>query len=74
MACNMTGGSSGGPWITGTTDPATYTAQTLLTSVNSYGYSGLTYMFGPKFNQATQNVANAAATGSGAGATVHAIP
>ena len=74
VACNMNGGSSGGPWITGTTNPATYTAQTLLTSVNSYGYSGLTYMFGPKFNSTTQSVANAAASGSGSGATVHAIP
>ncbi|HET8784240.1 MAG TPA: hypothetical protein VFM38_01290 [Candidatus Limnocylindrales bacterium] len=65
MACNMTGGSSGGPWITGTTNPAVYTSSTLLTSVNSYGYSGLTYMFGPKFNTATQTVANAAASGNG---------
>ena len=74
VACNMTGGSSGGPWITGTTDPAVYSTQTLLTSLNSYGYSGLTYMFGPKFDSATQTVANAAASGSGSGATVHAIP
>lgn len=74
VACNMNGGSSGGPWITGTDNPATYTAQTLSTSVNSYGYSGLTYMFGPKFNATTQSVANAAATGSGSGATVHTIP
>ena len=25
-------------------------------SVNSYGYSGLAYMFGPKFNTVTGNV------------------
>ena len=74
VACNMTGGSSGGPWIYGNSNPATYTAATLLTSLNSYGYSGLTYMFGPKFNNATQTVANAAGSGSGAGATVHSIP
>ena len=53
VACNMTGGSSGGPWIYGTNDPAVYDANTKLTSVNSYGYSGLTYMFGPKFDPET---------------------
>jgi hypothetical protein len=56
MVCNMTGGSSGGPWIYGTTNPATYSGGTLLTSVNSYGYRGLNYMFGPRFNAATGTV------------------
>jgi hypothetical protein len=56
MVCNMTGGSSGGPWIYGTSNPATYSDGTLLTSVNSYGYSGLNYMFGPRFNPATGTV------------------
>jgi V8-like Glu-specific endopeptidase len=56
MVCNMTGGSSGGPWIYGTTNPAIYSAGTLLTSVNSYGYSGLNYMFGPRFNAETATV------------------
>jgi V8-like Glu-specific endopeptidase len=64
IACNMNGGSSGGPWITGTTNPAVYTAGTLLTSVNSYGYSGLQYMFGPKFNTETQTVFNSAVSGT----------
>ena len=64
MACNMNGGSSGGPWILGTTDPAVYSAGTLLTSVNSYGYSGLTYMFGPKFNTETQTVYTSAVSGT----------
>ncbi len=64
VACNMTGGSSGGPWIYGTTNPAVYTAGTLLTSVNSYGYSGLQYMFGPKFDSQTQTVLNSAINGS----------
>jgi V8-like Glu-specific endopeptidase len=74
VACDMTGGSSGGPWLWNTTNPAVYTSSTKVTSLNSYGYSGLTYMFGPKFNSATVSVSNAAATGSGAGATVHNIP
>lgn len=64
IACNMTGGSSGGPWIYGTTNPAVYTAGTLLTSVNSYGYSGLQYMFGPRFNAETQTVFNSATNGT----------
>lgn len=64
VACNMGGGSSGGPWIFGTTDPAVYTAGTLLTSVNSYGYSGLQYMFGPKFNAQTQTVYASATSGT----------
>ncbi|MEV4533758.1 hypothetical protein AB0J82_08000 [Asanoa sp. NPDC049518] len=64
VACNMNGGSSGGPWIYGTTNPAVYTTATLLTSVNSYGYSGLTYMFGPKFNSETQTVFTSTTSGT----------
>jgi len=37
-----------------TTDPATATGS--LSSVNSYGYQGLTYMFGPRFNAETTTV------------------
>jgi hypothetical protein len=71
MVCNMTGGSSGGPWIYGTTNPANYSDQTLLTSVNSYGYSGLNYMFGPRFNAATGTVFGDVQDGSAtAGTTV----
>jgi V8-like Glu-specific endopeptidase len=69
MVCNMTGGSSGGPWIHGTTDPATYTAGTLLTSVNSYGYSGVNKMFGPRFNTATGVVFGDVQDGSATGGT-----
>jgi V8-like Glu-specific endopeptidase len=65
MACNMTGGSSGGPWLWGTTDPATGTGQ--LSSVNSYGYSGLAYMFGPRFNGDTSTVAGDVQDGSATG-------
>ena len=39
IPCNMTGGSSGGPWLTGST----------INSVNSFGYSGVpNRMFGPQ--------------------------
>ncbi|MFG2870766.1 trypsin-like serine peptidase [Streptomyces sp. NPDC048338] len=47
LACNMTGGSSGGPWFTGF-DESTGTG--LQVSVNSFGYAFLpNRMFGPYF-------------------------
>jgi len=69
MACNMTGGSSGGPWLTDTTNPADGSGA--LSSLNSYGYSGLTYMFGPRFNAETSTVLGDVQDGSAtAGASV----
>jgi hypothetical protein len=59
MACDMTGGSSGGPWL-GAFDEATGVGT--LTSLNSYGYGGSQAMFGPKFNQNTIDVYNRART------------
>jgi hypothetical protein len=57
LTCNMTGGSSGGGWFVDfTTDGDNGT----LGSVNSYGYSGITAMHGPKFNQDTADTWNAA--------------
>ncbi|MGK2849807.1 MAG: trypsin-like serine peptidase [Candidatus Limnocylindrales bacterium] len=61
IACNMTGGSSGGPWLSGFTQAGAGT----LTSLNSYGYNGLSNMYGPKFNADTQDVVNAAASRTG---------
>ncbi|HEV8696696.1 MAG TPA: hypothetical protein VGQ89_03305 [Candidatus Limnocylindrales bacterium] len=52
IKCNMTGGSSGGPWLANFTQAGGGT----LTSLNSYGYSGLSNMYGPKFNANTQAV------------------
>ncbi|MET1003118.1 MAG: hypothetical protein ABWZ15_15020 [Acidimicrobiia bacterium] len=49
VACNMTGGSSGGPWFRLFTS-----GSGTLVSVNSYGYSGITAMHGPKLNAETQ--------------------
>lgn len=57
MACNMTGGSSGGPWLSSFTES---TGVGTLSSLNSYGYSGVKNMYGPKFNSDTQAVYNAA--------------
>jgi hypothetical protein len=57
MACDMTGGSSGGPWLTTGTGTSELKLATgdggTLASLNSYGYSGKAYMYGPKFNAAT---------------------
>ncbi|MBL1084500.1 peptidase [Streptomyces actinomycinicus] len=47
LACNMTGGSSGGPWFTGFNEA---TGTGLQVSVNSFGYVFLpNRMFGPYF-------------------------
>jgi hypothetical protein len=61
IACNMTGGSSGGPWLR--TFNKT-TGQGTLTSVNSYGYTGDKSMYGPKFNADTEDLYQAALTTS----------
>ena len=66
MACNMTGGSSGGGWLYGSSNPGT-DAGKLLSSVNSYGYSGLTKMFGPKFDSETPVVMGDVIDGSATG-------
>ena len=60
MACNMTGGSSGGPWLTGVNDQTGSTSASQLGSLNSYGYSGQSVMYGPKFNSDTKAVYDAA--------------
>jgi hypothetical protein len=57
MACNMTGGSSGGGWLDGN---FTSFGGASLRSLNSYGYSGVANMYGPKLNTRTQAVYNAA--------------
>jgi V8-like Glu-specific endopeptidase len=65
LSCDMTGGSSGGPWLT-SFDASGDSGK--LSSLNSYTYSGGTSMYGPKFNASTQATWNAAvesATGSG---------
>ena len=57
MDCDMTGGSSGGPWLSSFSEA---TGSGTLSSLNSYGYSGIRAMYGPKFNASTQSVYNAA--------------
>lgn len=57
VGCNMTGGSSGGPWFT----PFSAGSGTMM-SVNSYGYSGITAMHGPKLNAETLSMFTTAAS------------
>ncbi len=60
VPCNMTGGASGGPWFSAF-DPSTGYGR--ITSLNSYGYDEHPgKMFGPRFNQNTLDVYNAAKT------------
>jgi len=54
LACNMTGGSSGGPWFVGF-DKAKGTGTQI--SVNSFGYTGeKNAMYGPYFGSVIQNL------------------
>ena len=55
--CKLNGGSSGGPWFEGFAD-----GSGTLVSVNSYGYSGINAMHGPKLNGDTADVYAAALT------------
>jgi hypothetical protein len=71
LACDMTGGSSGGPWLKGVT-LASGSGGTL-GSLNSYGYSGKSFMYGPKFNASTTAVYSAAKAAAKAG-TLGGIP
>ncbi|MHA6525940.1 trypsin-like serine peptidase [Tessaracoccus sp. G1721] len=57
---DMTGGSSGGPWYVEFAKGAGVTM-----SVNSYGYSGIAAMHGPKFDAKTAAVYDAATTAAG---------
>jgi V8-like Glu-specific endopeptidase len=62
LPCKMTGGSSGGPWLSSFD---TSTTAGGLSSLNSYGYSGVSAMHGPKFNSDTTAVLNAANAATG---------
>jgi hypothetical protein len=59
MACTMTGGSSGGPWLSAFVESS---GLGTLSSLNSYGYSGQSVMYGPKFDSRTQATYTAART------------
>lgn len=61
-ASDMTGGCSGGPWFTPFNAGSGSGTQI---SVNSYGYSGQTYLHGPIFNANTEAVYTSALTAGG---------
>ena len=62
MTCNMTGGSSGGPWLSSFSSA---TGSGTLSSLNSHGYSGVKAMHGPKFNSDTGDVYTSADRATG---------
>lgn len=62
VTSNMTGGSSGGPWLSSFNES---TGTGTLMSVNSYGYTGITAMFGPILNSETSAMFTEALTASG---------
>jgi hypothetical protein len=70
MECKMTGGSSGGPWIRteATNDGLDETLGAdglggVISSLNSYGYTGVSSMFGPVFDEETKAVYDSAKDG-----------
>jgi V8-like Glu-specific endopeptidase len=59
LACNMTGGASGGPWFVGLNE--TNGTGGSVGSLNSYKYTGdSSHMYGPVFNSNTQATLNLA--------------
>jgi hypothetical protein len=62
VACDMTGGSSGGPWFRNLNE--TNGSGGTVVSLNSYGYSGVKNMYGPNFNTQTQGTLGAAQSGT----------
>ena len=52
IPCDMTSGSSGGPWFIGSGPGG------MQNSINSYGYSGSKVMYGPYWGEAIENVYN----------------
>ncbi|HET7026958.1 MAG TPA: hypothetical protein VFI28_04635 [Candidatus Limnocylindrales bacterium] len=61
LSCDMTGGSSGGPWL------SSFNASTgrgTVSGLNSYGYSGVRNLYGPQFDADTQSTFNAAKSAS----------
>lgn len=66
LKCDMTGGSSGGPWLSGFSETS---GSGVLSSVNSYRYSSIAAMHGPKFNEKTEATYSAA----GSATTVNVI-
>ena len=66
MASTMTGGASGGPWLSNGTSTKVNAISGTLSSVNSYKYNrDSTKMYGPFFNGRTTSTYNTALTATG---------
>ena len=66
MNSTMTGGASGGPWLSNGTTTTVNAVSAKLSSLNSYKYNlDSTKMYGPIFNARTTSTFNAALTASG---------
>jgi V8-like Glu-specific endopeptidase len=62
IPCDMTGGSSGGPWFIQGSSSETSGSNGLQNSINSYGYSsGSAVMYGPYWGTVIQTTYNSAA-------------
>ena len=71
VVCDMTGGSSGGPWFIGLTESGTGAGNGgVVVSLNSYGYSGVKNMYGPNFNSQTTTTLSTAQTGTSPANTI----
>lgn len=62
VGCGMTGGSSGGPWLSPFDSSGPDTGRGIVMSVNSYGYAGRKAMYGPIFGVETATMFGVAQT------------
>lgn len=62
VGCSMTGGSSGGPWLSPFEYSGQGTGSGVVMSVNSYGYAGRKAMYGPIFTVETATMFGVAQT------------
>jgi hypothetical protein len=62
LGCNMTGGSSGGPWMRDVTETGTSAGVGTVFSVTSYGYGSSKSLYGPLLNSETAAMFSAAET------------
>lgn len=62
VGCSMTGGSSGGPWLTPFEYSGPDAGSGVVISVNSYGYAGRKAMYGPILGAETASMFDVAGT------------
>ncbi len=62
LACGMTGGSSGGPWLRNFVETGAVAGTGTIFSVTSYGYGSSKYLYGPILNNETAAMFDTALT------------